>query len=82
MGLVALKAAVTEALAARLTVQVPVPVQAPDHPAKEDPVLGVAVSVTAVELEKLALHVVPQLMPAGELETVPVPAPLVATVST
>ena len=72
----------TEALAVKLTVQVAVPVHAPDHPAKEDPVPGVAVSVTDVELEKLALHVVPQLMPAGELETVPVPVPLVTTVST
>ena len=40
---------------------------------------GVAVSVTDVPLSKFAVQVAPQLMPAGELETVPEPAPAVLT---
>ena len=71
----------TDALAVMLTVQVPVPVQAPDHPANEEPELAVAVNVTEVALEKLALHVCPQLMPAGALAMVPAPVPPLCTVS-
>jgi hypothetical protein len=58
-------------------VQVPVPPQpdCPVHPANVDPVPAVAVNVTDVPLAKFVLHVVPQLMPAGELVTVPVPVP-------
>ena len=37
---------------------------------------AVAVKVTMVPLEYVAEHVAPQLMPAGELVTVPVPVPL------
>jgi hypothetical protein len=67
--------AVTEILAAIVTVQLPVPLHAPDHPAKVDPELGVAVSITDVPLAKLALHVCPQLMPPRLLAIVPSPAP-------
>jgi hypothetical protein len=42
----------------------------------------VAVNVTGVPLVKLALHTVGQLMPPGELLTVPLPAPARATVRT
>ena len=59
-----------------LRVQVDVPEHAPDHPANtEAGEEGVAVSVTDVPLLKAALHVEPQLIPAGELETVPLPVP-------
>jgi len=58
------------------------PVQPPPvKPAKVDPEFGVAVSVTAVPLAKLALHVVPQVIPAGELVTDPAPVPAAATLS-
>jgi hypothetical protein len=62
--------------------QVDVPLQAPDHPAKLEPVDGVAVSVTAVPLLNPALHVVPQLIPEGLLVTTPVPVPAKVTAST
>jgi hypothetical protein len=68
------KVAVTAVLAVRARVQVEVPEQAPDQPAKVEPVPGVAVRVTLVPLEKEALHVEPQLIPLGLLVTVPVPA--------
>jgi hypothetical protein len=63
------------------TTQDPVPLQAPLQPANVEPEAAVAVSATLVPVVKLALHVAPQLMPAGELTTEPVPVPLVATVS-
>jgi len=60
-----------------MTVQVPVPVQSELglHPVNVLPVAGVAVRLTAVPVAKVALQVVPQLMPAGEETTVPEPAP-------
>jgi len=73
-----LKVAVTVVAAIRFTVQAPVPVQPPpDQPPNVEPEVAVAVSVTAVPLAKLALQVDPQVMPAGELVTVPVPVPAV-----
>jgi hypothetical protein len=53
----------------------------PDHPAKVDPAAGVAVKVTTVPLLKAAEQVLPQLMAAGELVTVPLPVPERPTVS-
>jgi hypothetical protein len=73
--------AVTAAAAFIVTVHGPVPVQAPLQPVNADPAFGVAVSVTTVPLTKSALHVAPQLIPAGLLVTVPVPAPARVTVS-
>jgi hypothetical protein len=82
------KVAVTEAAAVRVTLQVVVPVQAPDQLAKVLPIAGVSVSVTALPCAKGALQVfvveeleLVQLIPAGVLVTVPMPPPAVATVS-
>ena len=55
----------------------------PSQPVKVDAaLLGVALSVTAVPAPNDALHVAPQLMPAGDEATVPLPEPLLTTVST
>ena len=54
------------------------PVQAPDQPWKMPLGPGAADSVTLVGTWKDSVHAVPQLMPAGELVTVP--SPLVITV--
>jgi hypothetical protein len=62
-------------------VHVPVPVHAPVHPEKIEFAPGLAVSATDVPTVKLALHVSPQLMPAGALVTVPAPSPESVTVS-
>ena len=73
--------AVTFCAALMVTVQEPVPEHPPPvQPVKVDPPLGAAVSVTLVPLVKLALHVLPQLIPAGLEVTVPVPVPLLVTV--
>ena len=53
----------------------------PDQPAKVEPEAGVAVKVTAAPLLKVAEQVLPQLMPAGELVTVPLPVPVLLSVS-
>ncbi|UWZ83053.1 hypothetical protein MOP44_21090 [Occallatibacter riparius] len=71
----------TEVADESATVQVSVPVQAPDQPAKVEPAAAVAVSVIEVPLEKVAEHVDPQLIPDGLLVTVPVPVPASCTVS-
>jgi len=72
--------AVTVVAAETVTVQAPVPAQ-PVQPVKVEPAAGVAVSVTAVPLAKLAEQVAPQVIPAGELVTVPLPVPDGETVS-
>jgi len=64
-----------------VTVQVvAVPVHAPLQPVKVEPAPAAAVSVTGVPVVYDAEHVVPQLMPAGLLVTVPAPAPALETV--
>ena len=63
-----------------VTLQAPVPLQAPLQPAKVEPEAGVAVKPTTVPLAKLAEQVAPQEIPAGELVTVPVPVPVSVTV--
>src|SRR5262245_4978852 len=76
------KVAVTDCAALIVTVQVPVPVQPPPlQPVKLEPAAGAAVRVTAVPLANEAEHVAPHVMPAGALVMVPLPAPLLLTVS-
>jgi len=75
------KVAVTVVAAETVTTHDPVPEHPPPfQPVKVEPVAGVAVSVTALPLAKLAEQVTPQLMPAGELVTVPLPVPAGVTV--
>jgi hypothetical protein len=65
-----------------VTVQVPVPVQPPPvQPEKVEPAAGAAVRMTAVPLANEAAHVAPHEMPAGALVMVPVPAPVLLSVS-
>jgi hypothetical protein len=79
---VAVKVAVTAFAALMGTVHVlAVPVQAPVQLVKVDPALAAAVKVTLVFWLKLAEQVTPQLMPAGELVTVPAAVPALVTVS-
>jgi hypothetical protein len=76
-----LNVAVTDFAALIVTLQVPVPLQAPLQPANVDPAAALAVSVTTVPLLKFALQMVPQLIPAGLLVTVPVPVPALVTLN-
>ena len=77
-----MKVAVTVVAAVSVTVQDPVPLHPPPlQPPKAELALGAAVSVTTVPLAKLAAQVVPQLIPAGLLVTVPEPAPAGVIVS-
>src|SRR5207249_10883186 len=76
-----LKVAVTVVPAETVTTHVPVPEQPPPlQPLKVEPAAGVAVSVTAVPLVKLAEQVVPQVIPTGVLVIVPLAVPAVVTV--
>jgi hypothetical protein len=78
---VELKVAVTALAALMVTEQVPVPLQAPLHPAKVEPEPATAVKTTVAPLVKFALHVLGQVMPLGLLVTVPVPVPANVTES-
>src|SRR5262245_11685615 len=53
----------------------PVPVQDPDQPTNSEAWSAVAVRVTEVPVGKLASHVVPQSIPDGLEDTVPLPGP-------
>jgi len=59
----------------------PVPEHEPLQPANIEPKAGVAVRPTLVDQTYVALHVAPQLMPDGELVTVPLPVPDFETLS-
>lgn len=70
----AVNVALTLWLALSVNVQVGLlPLQAPPQLVKLSFAAGVAVSVTWVPLEKLAVQLWPQLMPAGLLATLPPP---------
>src|SRR5437879_502618 len=76
------KIAVTACAALIVTVQVPVPEQLPPlQPEKVEPAAGAAVKVTELPLAYVTAQVAPQAMPAGALVTVPLPAPVLLTVS-
>jgi hypothetical protein len=80
-GLAAVKDAVTVVVPLMVTMQVPVPVQAPDQPVKLDPMVAEAVRVTTVPSAKIGLQVDGQETPAGEEVTVPDPVPAITTLS-
>jgi hypothetical protein len=75
------KVAVTAVSAESVTLQRPVPVQAPDQPSKVDDPPPRAVRVTTAPSAKPALQVPGQEMPEGEEVMVPVPPPTAMTVS-
>jgi hypothetical protein len=60
---------------------VPVPLHAPLQPVKVEPDSGMTCRVTTVPVLKLALHVEPQLIPAGFEARMPAPAPFLVTLS-
>jgi hypothetical protein len=69
-----LKLAVTDVAAVIVNVQLPVPWQSsPPHPANTEPGLGIAINVIWLFPAKTAEQAVGQLIPAGELVTVPAP---------
>ena len=73
--------AFTVVAAVTVTTHVPVPEQPPPlQPMKFEPALAAAVSVTIVPETNGAVHVAPQVMPAGALVTVPAPVPDFVTV--
>jgi hypothetical protein len=73
--------AVTVLFALMVILQVPVPEHPPPlHPANNEAEFADAVRVTAVPLLKESEHVEPQLIPVGELVTVPPPVPASVTV--
>src|SRR5690348_3516023 len=72
---VPVKVAVTVAVPPCSTVQAPEPEQAPLQPVNCDPSLGVAVRVTEVPVANVALQVLPQSIPDGELVTLPAWSP-------
>lgn len=74
------KVAVTVLSESIVTVQEPVPEHPPpDQPVKVEPDAGVAARITVAPLVTFAVQVEPQLMPAGEEVTVPLPVPLLLT---
>jgi len=75
-------AAVIAASLAIVNVHPAAPLHAePIQPTNVLPVAGVAVSVTGVLTGKLALHVVPQVIPGGLDVTVPTPTSVTVTVA-
>jgi hypothetical protein len=75
------KPAATVVFAFIVTVQDPVPKQPPDHPVNVAPDTGVAVRVNCVPGATEAEQVEPQLIPAGDEDTVPSHAPDLITLN-
>lgn len=71
----------TDRICVIVTVQVDVPVHAPDQPVNFEVRAGVAINVTRVLNTNDAPQKRPQFTPAGVDLTVPVPAPALAIVS-
>lgn len=63
------------------TVTLPVLLQSPDQLENVEPLSGVAVKLTVAAAVYVSLQSVPQLIPAGLEVTVPVPLPVLLTVS-
>jgi hypothetical protein len=78
---VVVNVAVADAPAFKSSLQVDVPLHAPDQPENLEPDLAVAVNVTVVPLANDALQDELQLTPEGELLIVPAPLPALCTVS-
>ena len=77
----AVKVAVTLRASLIVSVQAPVPVQAPLQPEKVEPMAVVGVSVTVVPSAYGWLQSLPHWMPLGEDATLPLPVPLRVTFS-
>ena len=71
--------AITVLLSFMSRLQVPVPVQAPLQPVKDEPPAAAAVRTSIVPLSKSSVQSEPQVMPVPV--TVPVPVPAFVTVS-
>ncbi|CAN5224632.1 hypothetical protein BH09MYX1_BH09MYX1_36650 [soil metagenome] len=77
-----LNVAVTETAAAIVTTHGAVPSQPPpDQPAKPKPLVPFALNVTLVPIANGAAQLVPQSMPTGSDETVPVPTVVTLSVT-
>src|SRR5689334_14255964 len=76
------KAAATDTLLSSVIAQVvALPAHAPLQPSNVEPASGAAVRITTVPRLKVAVQVLPQLMPSGLESTPPVPVPLLVSVS-
>lgn len=75
------KVAVTALLASMVTVQLALPLQAPDHPLKDESLSAVAVKVRIVPGFRAAVQVRPQSIADGTLVMFPLPSPVFATVN-
>ena len=75
------KVAVTALTASMVTVQLPAPLQAPDQLVKDESLSAVAVKVRIVPGSRVAVQVRPQSMAAGTLVMLPLPSPVLLTVS-
>ena len=71
---------VADTLALSVTVQAPLPEQAPPQLTNDEPAAAAAFKATEVPVSNWFEQVAPQLMPAGVEVTVPLPVPCLVTV--